>query len=242
MSVLDDAMSPESQLHAALEAGDDELVRRLCELVIDAPLPASSVLSVRVASAETETEMAAAADEAEEEEADEEASPEAPAPVAKKAGRPPKFDNVKYEWSELAGAWVSPLNGETIHHSRFRRATEVFTRAQNDYLEFVGSARYAQYLAYKEHQEKKAMRRLEHEDQEERAGDGAGADTGDDTGDGAGAGAGAGAVEECVICLLPMEHDERAFLPCSHAFHQACIQRWLKRRGATCPVCRQTAF
>ena len=55
-------------------------------------------------------------------------------------------------------------------------------------------------------------------------------------------GPGAGGAEvqaECVICLMPMEHDERAFLPCAHAFHGACIQRWLEG-GANCPVCRQS--
>jgi hypothetical protein len=62
---------------------------------------------------------------------------------------------------------------------------------------------------------------------------------------GAGAGA-AGAVAQhspcqqlCVICLCEFEVGDRLMsLPCAHAFHCACISKWL-RRAKTCPLCQQ---
>lgn len=42
----------------------------------------------------------------------------------------------------------------------------------------------------------------------------------------------------CPVCL---EHflcgDEQRILPCSHAYHRACIDEWLHSHG-TCPICR----
>ena len=48
------------------------------------------------------------------------------------------------------------------------------------------------------------------------------------------------AARDCNICLSQMETSEtlRA-LPCAHAFHAACINRWLSR-AHTCPTCRAT--
>ena len=40
----------------------------------------------------------------------------------------------------------------------------------------------------------------------------------------------------CVICMEAVRADARR-LPCTHAFHPACVRAWL-RRQRTCPVCR----
>ncbi|CAM9983828.1 unnamed protein product [Scytosiphon promiscuus] len=42
----------------------------------------------------------------------------------------------------------------------------------------------------------------------------------------------------CAVCLLDYEaEDELRILPCKHAFHKLCVDRWLaiNRR---CPICR----
>ena len=42
----------------------------------------------------------------------------------------------------------------------------------------------------------------------------------------------------CSICLSDFENgDEVRTLPCSHQFHAACVDRWLKTNRA-CPVCK----
>ncbi|GLD96220.1 hypothetical protein PINS_up004898 [Pythium insidiosum] len=43
------------------------------------------------------------------------------------------------------------------------------------------------------------------------------------------------AAQSCVICMNDMS--EAVKLPCGHAFHETCIQSWLKMRS-TCPTCR----
>ena len=51
-------------------------------------------------------------------------------------------------------------------------------------------------------------------------------------------------VETCTMCLDPFaQGDQLRILPCGHAFHLACVDRWLievqvgQRRS--CPVCKQ---
>ena len=47
---------------------------------------------------------------------------------------------------------------------------------------------------------------------------------------------GEGGEEECAICQDEFSGGQRvAVLPCRHAFHEACIHKWLLRR-ATCPM------
>jgi hypothetical protein len=44
--------------------------------------------------------------------------------------------------------------------------------------------------------------------------------------------------DECSICLMPLEATLSAAPPkCEHAFHGACLTRWLES-GTGCPVCR----
>ncbi|KAJ1688471.1 hypothetical protein LUZ63_019861 [Rhynchospora breviuscula] len=44
---------------------------------------------------------------------------------------------------------------------------------------------------------------------------------------------------ECCICLAKYkERDELRQLPCSHVFHQQCVDRWL-RIISSCPLCKQ---
>merc|ERR1712187_871555 len=43
---------------------------------------------------------------------------------------------------------------------------------------------------------------------------------------------------ECGICLADYELDDAIrTLPCSHHFHVACVDSWLKRYRNTCPFC-----
>ena len=45
-------------------------------------------------------------------------------------------------------------------------------------------------------------------------------------------------IDECSICLqIVAAHARVKVLPCGHAFHGACIARWLQRSDL-CPVCR----
>jgi len=51
-------------------------------------------------------------------------------------------------------------------------------------------------------------------------------------------------VVECCICLEELEPDTTVVqLPCKHAFHRGCAEKWLTRcptfRFAKCPMCRQ---
>ncbi|KAI9021149.1 hypothetical protein DFJ74DRAFT_768789 [Hyaloraphidium curvatum] len=42
----------------------------------------------------------------------------------------------------------------------------------------------------------------------------------------------------CPICLDPPADLPIRFLPCSHAFHAACVDVWLLEKSAMCPLCR----
>ena len=43
----------------------------------------------------------------------------------------------------------------------------------------------------------------------------------------------------CCVCLSRLKaKDEIRVLPCSHKFHKSCVNRWLKGRHKTCPLCR----
>lgn len=49
-----------------------------------------------------------------------------------------------------------------------------------------------------------------------------------------------GLPEGCPICLGEAGEGALALLPCRHAFHLACLARWLFR-GTKCPLCRSEA-
>lgn len=45
--------------------------------------------------------------------------------------------------------------------------------------------------------------------------------------------------EKCFICLEMMERGEMVTrIPCSHAFHSACIQDFITHQHRQCPLCR----
>lgn len=44
---------------------------------------------------------------------------------------------------------------------------------------------------------------------------------------------------ECPICLEEYAPLDLLLLPCSHLFHEACLEIWL-RNHQTCPICRRT--
>ena len=44
--------------------------------------------------------------------------------------------------------------------------------------------------------------------------------------------------EDCVICMEPMKKNTLArTLPCMHAFHSRCVDKWLKSNNS-CPICK----
>ncbi len=43
--------------------------------------------------------------------------------------------------------------------------------------------------------------------------------------------------ETCRVCLEPMDSGGAKRLPCSHCFHQACLEEWVRHRRL-CPICR----
>ncbi|XP_055960707.1 RING-H2 finger protein ATL34-like [Mercurialis annua] len=46
----------------------------------------------------------------------------------------------------------------------------------------------------------------------------------------------------CPICLEELEdEDECVVLPCSHMFHELCLQHWLNK-NTLCPICRADAW
>uniref|UniRef100_A0A453AFX2 RING-type E3 ubiquitin transferase n=2 Tax=Aegilops tauschii TaxID=37682 RepID=A0A453AFX2_AEGTS len=45
--------------------------------------------------------------------------------------------------------------------------------------------------------------------------------------------------EECCVCLSRIRAGEATRrLPCEHAFHRDCVDRWLALCKRTCPLCR----
>lgn len=45
--------------------------------------------------------------------------------------------------------------------------------------------------------------------------------------------------QECIVCLTEFEPDaEVDRLRCGHVFHRMCLEKWLKSRKLTCPLCR----
>jgi hypothetical protein len=49
----------------------------------------------------------------------------------------------------------------------------------------------------------------------------------------------AAALGACAVCQQPQEAGARVcFLPCAHAFHSHCIDRWLREYKPECPLCR----
>jgi hypothetical protein len=43
---------------------------------------------------------------------------------------------------------------------------------------------------------------------------------------------------ECMVCLAEFEPTSHVVkLPCRHAFHRACISKWLTQCKSTCPLC-----
>lgn len=52
--------------------------------------------------------------------------------------------------------------------------------------------------------------------------------------------AGAAAPAVCAVCLGALEerHRVRELGNCAHAFHKACIDKWVDKGQATCPLCR----
>ncbi|KQJ81968.1 E3 ubiquitin-protein ligase MPSR1 [Brachypodium distachyon] len=48
-----------------------------------------------------------------------------------------------------------------------------------------------------------------------------------------------GAPTECCVCLSRIRAGEATRrLPCRHAFHRDCVDRWLALCKRTCPLCR----
>lgn len=49
--------------------------------------------------------------------------------------------------------------------------------------------------------------------------------------------------DACVVCGDSLGDDScYRQLPCSHIFHQPCIDTWLRTQDASCPVCRRTFY
>ncbi|KKZ68205.1 hypothetical protein EMCG_06096 [[Emmonsia] crescens] len=48
---------------------------------------------------------------------------------------------------------------------------------------------------------------------------------------------------DCILCFETLRRDMRfRELPCQHIFHKPCIDAWLSKRDASCPLCRQTFY
>lgn len=50
-------------------------------------------------------------------------------------------------------------------------------------------------------------------------------------------------MESCSICLSEFqERDVCRELECKHVFHNNCLEKWLHRSRATCPLCRKSVL
>ncbi|KAG5302282.1 RING finger protein, nitrosative stress-induced transcript [Histoplasma ohiense] len=48
---------------------------------------------------------------------------------------------------------------------------------------------------------------------------------------------------DCILCFETLHRDMKfRELPCRHVFHQPCIDDWLSKRDASCPLCRRTFY
>lgn len=57
--------------------------------------------------------------------------------------------------------------------------------------------------------------------------------------DGDGVGGGQAAAAGCCVCISGFRDGEEVRrLPCGHAFHRDCVDRWLLSCRRTCPLCR----
>lgn len=44
--------------------------------------------------------------------------------------------------------------------------------------------------------------------------------------------------EQCLVCLEDWQaHDQCRILSCHHAFHTACLDRWVEQSSNSCPLC-----
>lgn len=51
------------------------------------------------------------------------------------------------------------------------------------------------------------------------------------------------ALESCIICFDALgPTSSLRQLPCSHTFHQPCIDKWICNRDTKCPLCRETFY
>ncbi|KAL3466415.1 hypothetical protein BJX64DRAFT_250845 [Aspergillus heterothallicus] len=50
-------------------------------------------------------------------------------------------------------------------------------------------------------------------------------------------------VQECIICLEPiLSTSVLRKLPCTHLFHQSCVDDWVCNFSPRCPICRRTIY
>ncbi len=47
--------------------------------------------------------------------------------------------------------------------------------------------------------------------------------------------------DHCVVCLEPVEKNDKYFLPCTHYFHRKCIEEWLRHKHV-CPTCKRDIY
>ncbi|KAL4807482.1 hypothetical protein BDV18DRAFT_135418 [Aspergillus unguis] len=49
--------------------------------------------------------------------------------------------------------------------------------------------------------------------------------------------------DSCILCLEKLDSDDSyRQLPCGHVFHLSCIDWWLCREDASCPLCRKSFY
>lgn len=47
-------------------------------------------------------------------------------------------------------------------------------------------------------------------------------------------------IEECAICLEPLNNKNNKTLSCTHTYHVKCIEKWKVKRKS-CPICRNNS-